>query len=126
MRYPLDKLGRNLSHRTASPLHLTEFVRHERVDITSLIDHDRHDECALGGDEMRSIHRELPLKAEIALCTSAGVCRNDGHEQGAGLDLLPDRSIPCIAAAQFALVQPDFDAGFPERVADSASGNGVL
>jgi hypothetical protein len=87
-----------LSRRTPSPLHLTEFVRHKCFVITSLIDYDRHDECPLGSDEMRAIHRQLPFQAEIALRTSAGVCGNDGYEQVAGLDLLPDRGIPCIAA----------------------------
>ena len=52
--------------------------------------------------------------------------QDDRHEQRAGLDLLPDRGIPDVAAAQFALVKPDFDASLSQSLADAASGIGVL
>ena len=62
---------------------------------------------ANAGDQVRPVHGELPLESEVALVARVGGARNHWDEQGAGFDLLPDRRVP---AAQFALVEPDFEA----------------
>jgi hypothetical protein len=60
---------------------------------------------------MRSVYRQFPLKPKIALDSGTRMQGDDRDEQGAGLDLLADGSIPGIAAAQFALVEPHVDRG---------------
>jgi hypothetical protein len=62
---------------------------------------------------VRAVDRKLPLKAEVPRNTGVSIRRDDRNEQGAGLDLLPDRSIPRIATPQLALIEPDFDTGRP-------------
>jgi hypothetical protein len=42
------------------------------------------------------------------------------------VDFAPDLQIPGISAAQFALIQPDFDAGSAKGLSNSSSGLGVL
>src|SRR5882672_10286983 len=75
---------------------------------------------------MRTVDRELPLQSEIALGATLGVCGDDWNHQCAGLDLPADGRIPGIAAAQFALIEPNLDSRCAQRIADSGRGFGIL
>jgi hypothetical protein len=48
-----------------------------------------------------------------------GVAGDHRNEDSASLNLLADHLIPRIAAPQLALVEPDFDAGGTQRLANS-------
>ena len=125
-RYSLDEIGRNVSRRQVCPLHLPEFVRNESIGVAGIVDDERQQKRSLGGHQMGAIDCKLPFKTEIPFGTSARIRRDDRHEQGAGLDLLPDRGIPCVATAQLALVEPDLNAGLSQRLANAAGSTGVL
>jgi hypothetical protein len=75
---------------------------------------------------VRPVDSQFPLKSEITLISPMSIARDDGNEEGAGIDLLADRIIPGVAAAQFALVEPYLDAGSPQCVTDTAGRRGVL
>src|SRR5271165_1207950 len=75
---------------------------------------------------MRSVDRELPFEPEVAFDTGARVHGYDRDEQVTGFDLSADFRIPGIAAAQFALVEPDLDGSGAQRCADSLRGLVVL
>jgi hypothetical protein len=45
--------------------------------------------------------------------------RDEGHEQRALLDLLPDLRIPLVAAAQLALVEPHLNPETAQRLGDA-------
>ena len=124
--YRWQHVGENIAAGQGGPLHLAEFVRDESIGIASAVDDDGQQERLLGGHQMGAIDRKLPFKTEIPFGTSARIRRDDRHEQGARLDLLPDRGIPCVAAAQLALVQPDFDSSLSQRIANAAGSGGVL
>jgi hypothetical protein len=47
--------------------------------------------------------------AKIAFEPLLGVLGDDGNEQGAVMDLMPDLLIPGIPAPQLALIEKDFD-----------------
>ena len=51
---------------------------------------------------------------------------NANRPQRAFLDLLLDRRIPRIAAAQFGLIEPDFLSGCAKCIADAARGVCVI
>ena len=67
---------------------------------------------------MRAINSELPFEPEIPFRSLVSVFRDDGKEERARLDLLADRLIPRITAAQLALVEPDFDARCAQGLAN--------
>ena len=75
---------------------------------------------------MRAIDRELPLEAEIPLDAIVRGARDNGKEQGAGLDLPADRLVPGVPAPQLAFVEPDFDTGGAQRLANPLSRLGIL
>src|ERR1700691_209623 len=75
---------------------------------------------------MRAIDCKLPFEAEIAFGPTTGVFRYDRNEQRAGLDLLSDRVVPGVAAAQFALVEPHLDARGAQGPADALGGRCIL
>src|ERR1700691_3515634 len=75
---------------------------------------------------MRAIDRELPFEAEITFGANTRVFRYDRNEQRAGLDLISDRVVPGIAAAQLALVEPHLDARGAQGLTDALGGRGVL
>jgi hypothetical protein len=54
------------------------------------------------------------------------MARDDCNEQRAVLDLPADRLIPRIAAAQLALIKPDFDTSGAQGLANPVSRLGIL
>jgi hypothetical protein len=68
---------------------------------------------------VRAIDPELPLEAEIPLDAIVRGMRDDREEQGAGLDLLADRGVPCVPAPQLALVEPNLDSGGSQGLANT-------
>jgi hypothetical protein len=75
---------------------------------------------------MGAINRELPLETEVALTAIVRGVRYDREEERAVLDLLADRVVPGIPAPKLALVEPNFDAGRAQRLANLLSGLRVL
>ena len=67
---------------------------------------------------MAAVDREFPLETEVAFIAGVRAAGDDREEERAGLDLLADRLVPGIPAAQLALVEPDLDAGGAERLAN--------
>lgn len=74
---------------------------------------------------VRSTH-ELPLAPEVTFGSGFRVRGDNRNEEPAVLDLLANLVVPDIASPQRALVQPDLDAGSPERAADAAGSLGIL
>jgi len=77
-------------------------------------------------DEMRALFRQPPLQPEIALGPRLRILRDDRDQQRTFLDLRPDFVIPRIASDEFALVEPDLDAGGAQRFANALRRLGVL
>ena len=78
------------------------------------------------GHQVGAIDGQLPFQPEVALAARLGVRGDDGNEQGAVVDLLADRVVPRVPAAQLALVEPDLDPGAAQRLADPPRGLGIL
>jgi hypothetical protein len=68
----------------------------------------------------------IPLEAEIPLGPLGGIGGDDRDEQGAVANLPPYLLVPGIAAAQLALVEPNFDARGLQRIADATCGRSIL
>jgi hypothetical protein len=109
--HPLCERQWRLTTGKSRPLYFAKPVRHPRRRVCRVVDDDGQEKRLVCSDQVRPVHGELPLQAEVALSSRLGVMRNHRDEQGAGLDLLPDRGVPSVPAAQPALVEPDFDAG---------------
>jgi len=107
-------------------LSLAKAVGHTRRCVGRRVDHDRQQEGLVIGHVHHPMHREIPLAPEVALATCFGVGGDERNEQRAFPDLLADRGVPRVAAAKFALVEPDLDAGTAQRVADAPCGVDVL
>ena len=75
---------------------------------------------------MRAIVSEFPFEAEITFAPRLGVRRDNRHEQRALLDLPANALVPRIAAAQFALIEPHFDARRSQGFANTTRSRGVL
>src|ERR1700683_5554780 len=75
---------------------------------------------------MRAIDCELPFEAGITFGPTTRVFRYERNEQRAGLDLLSDRVVPGIAAAQLTLVEPYLDARGAQGFTDALGGRGIL
>jgi hypothetical protein len=67
---------------------------------------------------MGALIRKIPLKPEIAFMPRRRVRRNHRHKQCAVVDLPADLVIPRVSAPQFALIEPDFDSGSAECLAN--------
>jgi hypothetical protein len=80
-----------------------------------VVDGDRHQERLVFGHEVRPVTASFRLEAEIALGARVGVRRDHRHEERAFLDLLADRGVPRVAAAQLVLVEPHFEPGRLQR-----------
>lgn len=74
---------------------------------------------------MGTVHRKLPFEPKVALGPRVGVAGNQGNEQGTTLDLPPDGIVPGITPAQFAAIEPHFDARRPQGGAN-ALGRGCI
>jgi hypothetical protein len=61
----------------------------------------------------------LPLPAEVAFEPLVRVVAEDWHKLRATVKLLANGAVPGITAAQFALVEPDFNARRPEGIANT-------
>jgi hypothetical protein len=94
-------------------LHSSECVRHVCILLTRIVNDYRNEKCNTIGHQVGALDCQPPLQPEITLKTRLGIGRDDRQEQRTVLDLLSDLPIPSIATAQFALVEPDLDAGRP-------------
>src|ERR1700758_632998 len=100
--------------------------RHVRARTRRRIQADRHDDRLVAGHPVATLIRQVPLEPEVPLATRRSVRRDDGNEERAVADLATDLLVPHITAPQPALVEPDFDALSPKRIADPTRGIGVL
>ena len=115
---PLHKRHRELAAGSVGPLDLAELVRNQDVCVASFVDDDWEQERSFRSHQVRPVDGEFPLESKVPLDASLRVRRNEWHEQGAGTDLPLDRSVPRIAATQFALVQPDLGPSSSQSRAD--------
>jgi hypothetical protein len=103
-----------------------ELVWYRCTSFRRSVDRDRKKERLLLQHVMRAIDRKLPLASERALVAGFRVGRDKRDEQPAVVDSLANLPIPGVAAAQLALVEPDFNATGPQCVAHSEGCFGVL
>jgi hypothetical protein len=68
---------------------------------------------------MGSLDGEFPLAPKIAFEPLLGMLGDYWNEQSAVADLAPDFLIPNIPASQFALIEPDLNAGGAQSFANS-------
>ncbi len=115
-----------LASRQARPLPLAKSVGDPGRGIRSVVDHHRQQERLVVGHQVRAVDRELPFQAEVTFAARLRVLRDDRHEERALLDLLADRGIPRVAAAQLAFIEPDDESRGAKRFADAPGGLGVL
>jgi hypothetical protein len=73
-----------------------------------------------------TFNRLLPLAPKVPFVSGLRVRGDHCHEQRALPYLLSDLRIPCVAAAQFALVEPNLDAMGSQRLRDALRSRGVL
>ena len=107
---PLLNVGRDLAAAQPRPLHRAKTIRHERIGLAGVVDHDRQDERHAGGDAAGALGREIPLDAEVAFMARLGRGGNERDEQHALLDLAADLRIPFVAVLEPAIgVEPDLD-----------------
>jgi hypothetical protein len=107
-------------------MHFSELIGYALLVFARVIDDHGQQERLIGCHQVGSIDRKLPLKSEIPFVAVVRVPRDDRDEQGAGLDLLADRPVPRVPAAQLALVEPDFNARSAECLANLLGGLLVL
>ena len=107
-------------------MHRAKGLRDLGLLVVRVVDDDRHDERLTVRHVVRAIDRKLPFTPEVALQPRLRRARDDRHEQRAIVDVPPDLPVPGIAAPQLALVEPDLDAGGPERVANVPRGLRIL
>src|SRR6516162_834539 len=100
--------------------------RHVCARVRRRIQADGHDERLVAGHPVATLIRKVPLEPEVPLATRRSVRRGDGNEERAVADLATDLLVPHIPAPQLALIEPDFDALGPKRVADPTRSIGVL
>src|SRR5215472_33751 len=100
--------------------------RHVCARARRRIQADRHDERLVAGHPVATLIRKVPLEPEVPLATRRGVRRGDGNEERAVANLATDLLVPHIPAPQLALVEPDFDAPGPKRIADPTRSIAVL
>jgi hypothetical protein len=124
--YALDESRGYLACGEARPLHREESIRYVGVAFRSVVDADRNKKCALAPYEVRALLGEVPFEAEVALCPRLRPRGNDRHEERAVADLLADLLVPDIPAPQLALVEPDLDAGYPQRFTEPCRRLGIL
>jgi hypothetical protein len=101
------------------PLHLAKLIRHFRRGIGRRVDHHRQQKRLFRRHQSRALHGQQPLQPKIPFEPRLRAGRNHRHEQRALLDLLPDLRIPRIAADQFVLIEPHFNARGAQRLADA-------
>jgi hypothetical protein len=77
-------------------------------------------------DHVGALIRKVPLQSEVALMSRSRIRGNDGDEERAVMEFVPDLLIPRIPTAQFAFVEPDLDAGSTERSCDALSGRRIF
>ena len=118
MPYALDEGREGDPVRQACPLYIPKPLRHPFVIIRCVVDGHRQQECSVRRHQMAAVDREFPLETEVAFIAGVRAAGDDREEERAGLDLLADRLVPGIPAAQLALVEPDLDAGSAERLAN--------
>ncbi|MBK6452488.1 MAG: hypothetical protein IPF84_08105 [Proteobacteria bacterium] len=122
-RRRLGRAFRESSKRRVSgqsrPLSFAKTVGYSSQCITGLVDHHRHEESLVVGNQVRAIDRKFPFQPEVTFTAQLGVLRDDRHEQHAILIRLRDRHVPRIAAAQFALVEPHLEPRRAQCIGDA-------
>jgi hypothetical protein len=79
--------------------------------IARSVNDDGHQEGSFDRHQMRAINCEFPFEPKISLEPRLRMLGNNRNEEGAVANLLPNLAVPDIAAAQLALVEPDFNSG---------------
>ncbi len=110
----------------ARPLYFPKPIRHPILLARCVIDHDRQQEGHIRRHQVTTVYGELPFKPKIPLTPGQRVFRYHRNEQGATLDLPPDRRIPDIAAAKCAPVEPNLYARCAQRTANAFSSFYIL
>ena len=103
-----------------------EFVRNCCASFRRSVNRDRKQEGFLFRHVVRAIDRKLPLAAEIPFKPGLGMAGDEGNEQRTMTDLITDQMIPGVPAAQLTLIEPNFDAGGAQRLANPSSRLPVL
>ena len=122
----LPELGGRRTGRAPDPLQHAKLVGNARAGLRRVVDDHRQQEGRVIGHQVRAVHRKLPLKSKIPFAAFVRVGGDHRDEQGAVVDLLADLMVPHVPAAQFALIEPHFDPGRPQRFADAPRRLGVL
>ena len=115
----LDELRRRQRAGQTRPLDLHELRRHRGIGFRRGINDDRREKRDAFQHQMRALDGEFPFQPEISLAAILRIRGNDGHKEGAFLDLAADFLVPRIAAAQFVLVELHLDAVTAEGLSDA-------
>lgn len=103
-----------------------KFLRDTRIGFAGLVNHHGHQEGRVIRHVVQPPRGQVPLATEVALGPRVGVGGYQRYEQCAVVDLLLDLCVPSIAPAQFAPVEPHFNARFAQGFADARSSFGIL
>ena len=82
---------------------------HGSASFLGTVDRDRDDECPLLCHVVCAFDGKIPLVTKVAFVPIFRMPRDDRYEQATSVDSLADLNIPRVAAAQFALIQPDLN-----------------
>ena len=121
----LERRGR-LPIGKPQPLHGEELLGYPGARLIRAVDHHRQEKEVIVRHVERALDRQTPFAAEVTLVPRLGPRRHDGHEVVALADLAADFLIPCIAAAEFALVEPYFETEARQCIAERACGLAVI
>src|SRR5579871_277506 len=110
-RDAVHELRLHFAHRHPNPLNLPKLCRHQRVGLSGTVHNNRYEERHLGSHQVRSVDRQLPFQAEIALRSRLRVSRDDRDKQRTVPDLLTDLIVPDVTAPEFGLIEPNFNSG---------------
>ena len=117
--HALAKFIRTCPIRQPRPLHFSKRIRHLRVGIARVVNHDRQQERRALRHEMRALVRQPPFESKVTFSARLRRRRNDRNQQRAVFDLSPDFVIPGITADELALVEPDLDPDGAECVGNA-------
>jgi hypothetical protein len=99
-------------------LNVLEGIRHSGATFVRPVNGYRDQKCPVVGHVVRAVDRKPPLAAEVTLVTRLGMSRDDRDEQAAVVNPLANLPIPGVSAAKLALVEPDFNPGGAQGLAN--------
>ena len=116
---PLAKRWRRLPVRQPGPMRAEEFLGNTRIGLAGVVNHHGQQESRVIRHVVQPPRGEMPFTAEVTLGPRVGVGRDQRYKQCAIVDLFLYLRIPRVAPAQFAAVEPHFDAGSSQNLADA-------